>query len=636
VRTSGLRFADEPDANRTAMKGKLHVNGSKHEQKANVGKETMASAGPARRAQCGKFSQVQCAVAGKQIDHKYACPSCGTGFSKWSKYIAHATKYGSSGSSGKSSSAPHAISPSSPTPRRKPAMELADAAGPEITLAAQIKSADSSSSDVIDECDSDGVDIGCSTLSGALTGFFAPRALASSAPVQRTTLYGSMCKELGLVPKDVELSLLGHLNAPPTVSLTARGQESASEIYINVTDPFCLIAVGVQGSGKSHTTACILESCLLPFSPVTGVRQPMACMVCHYDQSDANCCEATGLGQPSSKITRILAAHGFDSPAPSLSDDRLLVLCSPSFYKQRAKYYAGVCEVRPLLFRWSRLKAQQLKMLMKLDESSSQLYVALMLDMLRGYQRQEKVPSYEDFIRQLEEVCSNSQSGPLKQRFQLLSSFVYESDVNKELREVGADLSDVMVAGRMVVIDLTDPMVSPADANGVFQVLLEAFRFKQIPRVGKLVAFDEAHRYMGLHGESDALAHEITDCARLMRHEGLRVVISTQSPRAMPQELVELTTVLISHRFQSSDWHAYLAKKVPLPDGSFETIRALAPGEALIYSARPCIASVVQAHGEEGAASLVEVLRMQVRKRLTADLGASRVNRVERIGHPEP
>ena len=31
-------------------------------------------------------------------------------------------------------------------------------------------------------------------------------------------------------------------------------------------------------------------------------------------------------------------------------------------------------------------------MLMRLDESSTQLYVALMLEMLRGYQRARKVP----------------------------------------------------------------------------------------------------------------------------------------------------------------------------------------------------------------------------------------------------
>ena len=305
------------------------------------------------------------------------------------------------------------------------------------------------------------------------------------------------------------------------------------------------------------------------------------------------------------------------------------MLCSPSFYQQRRKYYEGVCQVRPLLFRWNRLKAQQLKMLMKLDESSTQLYVALMLDMLRDFQRKEKVPAYQDFIQQFEGVCNvPGQSGPLKQRFQMLSSFIFESDKNESLCDVGLDLADAMEGGRMIVVDMTDPMMSPPDANGIFQVLLETFRFKQIPRAGKLVAFDEAHRYMGLNGESDALAREITDCARLMRHEGLRVVISTQSPKAMPEELLELTTILISHRFQSGDWHAYLSKKVPLPDGSFDTIRSLAPGEALVYSARPSI-PLQDFQGMQEVGTSAEVFRVQVRKRLTADRGASRVNRAE-------
>ena len=504
-----------------------------------------------------------------------------------------------------------------PPPR---AITLEDADGPEVTLAARIEEEEDFGRLDLARASPDSDDDAApeASLELALRNYFAPQPLAARRTVPRTTLYGGE-NAFEQAPSGIELGLLGHLQSAKD------GMQN--QVFLNVTDPFCLITVGVQGSGKSHTTACILESCLLPFPPVVNVHQPMAVLVCHYDQSDVNCCEATGLSNPSARIASLLSAYGGTMIPPSLSDSQILVLCSPSFYHQRSKYYAGVCEVRPLLFKWKSLKAQQLKKLMKLDESSTQLYVALMLDMLRDFQRQEKVPAYEEFIRQFEGLATvPGQSGPLKQRFQMLSSFVYESDKNESLRDAGVDLADVMLAGRMVVVDLTDPMMSPADANGVFQVLLETFRSKQVPRAGKLVAFDEAHRYMGLNGESDALAREITDCARLMRHEGMRLVISTQSPKAMPEELLELTTILISHRFQSNDWHAYLAKKVPLPEGSFETIRSLAPGEALVYSARPCLS----AQDEMGRGA--EVIRVQVRKRLTADRGASRVNR--KMHHP--
>lgn len=47
-----------------------------------------------------------------------------------------------------------------------------------------------------------------------------------------------------------------------------------------------------------------------------------------------------------------------------------------------------------------------------------------------------------------------------------------------------------------MVADLTDPMMSPDEAAGVFQVLLEQFRSARMPGVGKVVAFDEAHKYL--------------------------------------------------------------------------------------------------------------------------------------------
>jgi len=462
----------------------------------------------------------------------------------------------------------------------------------------------------------------------ALRTLFQPEKPCAYEP-PRTTLYRKTLHAAGealLQPSEppgasptpqvaeTERALLGHVvDADATTGPTTSA--SAEEVYVNLSDPFCLVTVGVQGAGKSHSVGCMLEACLLRLPPISYVRQPMAALVCHFDQSDASCCEAIGLGRPS----RQLSDHFGSLPAPHLSRDKMLVLCSPTFYQQRKRYYGELCEVRPLLLRWGRLKAKQIKTLMRLDEASQQLYAAVMLDELRRYQREELLPAYEDFIASFKRTVSSTQSGPLQQRFQLLSSFIHEAECNVELRSVGADLADVMGAGKMVVVDLTDQMMSPADANGVFHVLLDTFRGKHMEGAGKLVLFDEAHRYMGLDGaQSDQLANAITDCARVMRHEGLRLLISTQSPKALPEELLELTSVLIAHRYQSRDWHEYLARKLPLPKDSFEDIRGLASGEALVYSAKP---------GGNSSKPSPDVIRVQVRKRMTTDLGASLSNR---------
>ena len=59
--------------------------------------------------------------------------------------------------------------------------------------------------------------------------------------------------------------------------------DAAAEVYLNTHEPFCLAAVGMQGGGKSHTMACVLESCLVPFPEhgVVRLRQPMATLVLH-------------------------------------------------------------------------------------------------------------------------------------------------------------------------------------------------------------------------------------------------------------------------------------------------------------------------------------------------------------------
>jgi hypothetical protein len=66
------------------------------------------------------------------------------------------------------------------------------------------------------------------------------------------------------------------------------------------------------------------------------------------------------------------------------------------------------------------------------------------------------------------------------------------------------------VAGTLVVADLTDPMMSADEACGVFQVLLEQFRGAAMP--GKVIAFDEAHKYLSHKGPGCTELSQV--CAR--------------------------------------------------------------------------------------------------------------------------
>jgi len=384
----------------------------------------------------------------------------------------------------------------------------------------------------------------------------------TNAPEQQHSQRVTMVDEehLHLCP---EAGLLGTLLPSEAAALGVNGRPL---IFLNVSEPFALVTVGVQGGGKSHTTAVVLENCLLPLPvpanrPLIMLRTPMSALVLHYDQSESNVCEATGMVYLASWVRKVLSASAASSACTdALRLQKIVILVSPSFYKQRRRFYGDKdgYVVLPLLFRWSALDAVQLKKLMRINESDNQLYVSMMLAKLRQYQRAGGVPEFGAFCKECLEACaSQGQSGPLEQRLELLRQFVAESEENAALSGQQKDLDGLMASGVLVVADLTDPMLSPAEANGVFQVVLEQFRQKKLS-CGKIVICDEAHKYFdGRTKGGDGLANAIVDTVRLMRHEGIRVVVSTQSPLTMPPELLELATVAVLHSFHSYDWYRW-------------------------------------------------------------------------------
>jgi hypothetical protein len=422
-------------------------------------------------------------------------------------------------------------------------------------------------------------------------------------------------------------------------------------VYMNTDDPFCMVAVGVQGSGKSHTLGTIIESCCMSCPPVTSKSPAMSALVMHYDQSEGNLCEAVAVG------TRCAMPD-----AASARPAKVVVLASPSYLQQRREFYrsAGI-EVIPLVFSWASLTAAQLRTLMLLKETDSQLYVGVMLSYLRSLQRENRIPSFPEFQKAISKtIKSVSQSGPLQQRLTVLEGFVAESNLNSGYSPM--DLKSLVQSGVVVVADLTDPMLSAQEANGIFQVcrcshvcgrgtcwtlirtpgqvLLEQYR--SIPtEVAKLVVLDEAHKYLT---ENDPLSRSVVSIVRQMRHLGIRVAISTQSPLVLPAELLELVSVAVVHRFHSQDWFKYLSSKVPLPQTAFPIVCSLTPGQCLVFSTSQDAqlhrqnremrqAAVVESEfDDDSGAAMVRlggsdasdnVVLLRVRPRLTLDLGRS-------------
>jgi hypothetical protein len=116
-----------------------------------------------------------------------------------------------------------------------------------------------------------------------------------------------------------------------------------------------------------------------------------------------------------------------------------------------------------------------------------------------------------------------------------------------------------------------------------------------------------------------------------MRHDGMRLVVSTQSPCALAPELLELVTLAVLHRCHSADWFSYLGKKLPLPDAVWQRLVALEPGHAILFASRHRLAARFSMAALHGSAEAHEhagahVFPIAIRPRITADRGASKRN----------
>jgi len=436
--------------------------------------------------------------------------------------------------------------------------------------------------------------------------------------------------------------LLGVLTDSAIASAQS-GETNASNaeqrgVYLSTTDPFCLVAIGVQGAGKSHSLSVLLENCLINSPPYLRAAAPLTTLVFHYDQDPQNFCEAVSVGQFKPDLP----------PSPDREGvQQTIVLVSPSYYLKRKTFYSTqpATVVLPLLFKWTDLSAAFIKSLMRVEETDQMpLYMSAILNMLRLFQKKNEMPTLRAFREEIDKMdLMKPQTSGLNQRLSLLGSLVYESDENAFIRDKVSDVGTVLRSvcsgayRRLVVVDLSDPMFSGPEANGIFEVVLSMFLAASpngnvargfsggdggaLAHVGKAVVFDEAHKYIQ-PAASDPLSRKLVSVVRQMRHHGVRVAISTQSPLSIPAELLELCSVAMLHTFQSRDWFTYLQSKLPLPSALFDRIMALDTGRALVY-ARRWPAELKPNLNIDDATYVREV---EVRRRITVDAGVSKVH----------
>ncbi|KAK2001043.1 hypothetical protein LX36DRAFT_708881 [Colletotrichum falcatum] len=192
----------------------------------------------------------------------------------------------------------------------------------------------------------------------------------------------------------------------------------------------------------------------------------------------------------------------------------------PSQHETRGKIYSGIPNVtiKPLVLSDDDLNTRRMNDLMAVGEGGSMpLYLRVVNRILRDMRTRQQVTGagfrYAEFKRCLGlEDLTPGQLNPLKQRLDTLESFTAKGAVGL--------------------------------ANGA---------------IGRVVALDEAHKYMKESEESQAPTNALLETIRLQRHLGVRVLTSTQEP-TVSTKLLDLCSMTVVHRFTSPDWLRTLGK----------------------------------------------------------------------------
>ena len=234
-----------------------------------------------------------------------------------------------------------------------------------------------------------------------------------------------------------------------------------------------------------------------------------------------------------------------------------MILTPAAKVDERRREYPGIT-VLPIAFTASELKASHWKFLMGAVGSQS-MYIrqlALIMKKLRG-------DLTLDALR--EGIEESTLSDYLKDLAILRLKFA------EEYIDDARRLTDVLRPGRLVIVDLRDELVEKDEALGLFVVLLQMFAETtwQGRQFNKLVVFDEAHKYIG----SPDLVTGLVEVVREMRHKGTSILVASQDPPSVPTSLIELSTQIILHKFNSPAWLKHIQK-------ANSALDALTPGQA--------------------------------------------------------
>lgn len=348
------------------------------------------------------------------------------------------------------------------------------------------------------------------------------------------------------------------------------GEVSGRKVALDLNHTHTISLFGVQGGGKSYTLGTVIEMASMPLQHINVLPNPLATVIFHYSPTQDYAPEFTSMINANSVDEEILILRERYKANPEALKDVLILTPANKVDDRRAEY--PDIEVKSIAFSASELKAAHWKFLMGAIGSQS-MYMRQINLIMRGLRDNLTL----DALRA--GIDNSGLSDHLKELAQTRLLFAGEYiDDNQRLQ-------DLIRPGRLIIVDLRDEYIEKDEALGLFVVMLQIFSEAtyQGSAFNKLVVFDEAHKYI----ENDDLVSGLVEVVREMRHKGTSIMVASQDPPSVPVSLIELSSQIIMHKFNSPAWLKHIQKaNAALGELTSDKMSHLGTGEAYVWSSK--------------------------------------------------
>lgn len=374
--------------------------------------------------------------------------------------------------------------------------------------------------------------------------------------------------------------IIGKNGDSPQYGILGKMTSNGRVIGMDLNECNTISLFGVQGAGKSYTIGSITEMVLRQFSKVNKLPAPMASVIFHYSDSMDYAPEFTSMVYPNDEAGQLAKLKAEYGAEPGNIKD-VILLAPESQVETRKAEYPDI-EVHTIGFDSSELSVKDWMFLLGAMGNDS-TYIKELKQIMKSCRHDMSLENIRNGVANSDHM-SSSQRSLAEQKLGFAEDYI--SDGNK--------LQQYLRPGRLIIVDLRDEFIEKDEALGLFVVMLNIF--SSVMKVdgrafNKFIVFDEAHKYMN----NKELVGSITTAIREMRHKGVSIMIASQDPMSLPTEIIELSSIVVMHRFSSPAWVKHVQKAItPLQTLTATEMATLGSGEAYLWANKASDKSITQ------------------------------------------